>query len=92
MEKRRELRTKKRLSCTLDVAGERYPGIVLDVSPGGMFVQVRANPLPGAEVTIELTIPGAEETLPPYSQTKARSNDGRLGNAERRGSGEHSRG
>ena len=63
MKKQKEPRTKKRLTCTLEVAGHRHSGIVLDVSPGGLFVQTRAKSETGAEVRIELTVPGASEPL-----------------------------
>ena len=63
MKKQREPRIKKRLACTLEVAGHRHSGIVLNVSPGGLFVQTRAKVEPGTEVTIELSVPGASEPL-----------------------------
>ena len=63
MEKRRELRTKKRLVCTLEVSGHRHSGIILDVSPRGLFVQTSAKPTPGTEIKVELTVHGASQTL-----------------------------
>jgi hypothetical protein len=51
-------RTKKRLACTLLIGGSRLAGIVLDVSASGLFVQTSANPPPGAELGVELEIPG----------------------------------
>ena len=63
MEKRREFRTKKRLVCTLDVLGDRHTGIILDVSPRGLFVQTSAKPSPGTEIKVELTVHGASQPL-----------------------------
>jgi hypothetical protein len=51
-------RTKKRLACTLVIEGSRLAGIVLDISASGLFVQTSANPPPGAELGLEIEIPG----------------------------------
>ena len=63
MEKRREIRTKKRLVCTLEVSGHRHSGIVLDVSPRGLFVQTNAKPDAGTEIRAELVLPGVSQPV-----------------------------
>ncbi len=63
MQKRYEIRTKKRLMCTLEMSGHRYSGIVLDVAPRGLFVQTSARPSPGTEINVELAVHGASQPL-----------------------------
>jgi hypothetical protein len=58
MDRRAATRTKKRLTCALVIDGSRVSGIVLDLSASGLFVQTSANPPPGAELGLELEIPG----------------------------------
>ncbi len=60
--KRRHARVKKRVSCALASGGRRYTGVVLDVSPEGLFVQTSAKLEPGAIVDLEMGI-GANQTL-----------------------------
>lgn len=55
MEKRKQPRTKRRLTCELVIGGHRHPAIVLDISPAGLFVQTRAKPDPGT--VVELVFP-----------------------------------
>ena len=55
---RRAERSKKRLTCTLVIEGNRLSGIVLDISATGLFVQTSANPSPGAVLDLEIEIPG----------------------------------
>jgi Tfp pilus assembly protein PilZ len=57
-DRRRADRTKKRLACTLVIGDTRLAGIVLDLSASGIFVQTSANPAPGAELGLEIEIPG----------------------------------
>ena len=61
MGKQAATRTKKRLTCALVIDGSRLSGIVLDLSANGVFVQTSANPPPGAELGLELEIPGEPE-------------------------------
>jgi hypothetical protein len=61
MSRRGASRTKKRLTCALVIGGSRLSGIVLDLSASGLFVQTSANPPPGAEIGLELEIPGEPE-------------------------------
>ena len=63
MQRRRHGRTKKRISCTLVSADRRYSGIVLDVSPQGLFVQTSAQLSPGTIVNIELGVSSQQEPL-----------------------------
>ena len=61
MYKPRAPRTKKRMSCEINVDGARYSGIVLDVSASGLFVQTNVKPNPGTVVTLSLSLPGAQD-------------------------------
>jgi hypothetical protein len=61
--RRKNERTKKRLSCTLQVEGLRHSGVVLDVSATGLFVQTGASPKPGARVQVECFVTGQVEPL-----------------------------
>lgn len=44
MEKRRQQRSKRRLTCEVVVDGKSHAGIVRDHSPAGIFVQTRVHP------------------------------------------------
>ena len=61
MSRRAATRTKKRLTCAVVIDGSRLSGIVLDLSANGLFVQTSANPPPGAELGLELELPGEPE-------------------------------
>ena len=52
MEKRKRQRAKRRLTCELVVGEDRYPAIVRDISPTGLFVQTRAKPEAGSVVEV----------------------------------------
>ena len=52
MEKRSRPRIPKRLTCEIALHGQRYPGIVHDLSERGLFVQTLANPTPNSVVEI----------------------------------------
>ena len=69
-DKRQMPRTKKRLSCTLTVNGQRYSGIVLDVSATGLFVQTGATPKPGTQVALVLQLTSGDSL--PLRATVAR--------------------
>ncbi len=60
--KRRHARVKKRVSCALTSGGRHYTGVVLDVSPQGVFVQTSAKLNPGAIVDLEMGI-GANQSV-----------------------------
>jgi hypothetical protein len=61
MERRNVERLKQRLTCELVMGDRRHPGIVLDVSPTGLFVQTSASPPPGERVGVKLRCPGGAE-------------------------------
>jgi Tfp pilus assembly protein PilZ len=63
MQRRRHVRTKKRISCTLVSGDQRYSGVVLDCSPQGLFVQTSAKLTLGAMVDIELGVSTQPEPL-----------------------------
>ena len=44
VERRRRQRARRQLTCEVVVGGRRYPAIVRDASPSGVFVQTRAKP------------------------------------------------
>ncbi len=52
MEKRKQQRTKRRITCELVIGSHRYPAIVRDISPAGLFVQTRAKPEPSTVVEL----------------------------------------
>lgn len=62
-ERRKNDRTKKRLSCSLSVEGRQHPGVVLDISATGLFVQTGASPKPGARAEVECFVTGQAEPL-----------------------------
>jgi hypothetical protein len=49
--------------CKVTVAGRRHAGIVLNVSPNGLYVQTNAVASSGTRVDIDLTL-GPERTIP----------------------------
>ena len=61
MERRRADRARQRLTCELVIGGRRHPGIVLDLSRVGLFVQTSASPPPGERVRVKLRPPGRAE-------------------------------
>lgn len=58
-----EPRIPKRLPCDVTVSGMRHTGLVLNVSPRGLFVQTNAEARPGSEVSIELTPPHQHDSV-----------------------------
>jgi hypothetical protein len=63
VDKPRAPRTKKRMSCEINVNDARYSGIVLDVSATGLFVQTNLKPNPGTVATLRLSLPGEKEPV-----------------------------
>ena len=57
MANRGEPRVARRMPCNLTVTGRRHSGIVLNVSPRGLFVQTNATTRPGESVEISLCAP-----------------------------------
>ncbi len=54
MNQRKFPRIKRRVNCEVSVDGQRHVGVVLDLSPGGFFVQTRAAPPIGADIVVHL--------------------------------------
>jgi len=52
--KRRHERVKRRFSCEFYAGGQRYRGIVVELSRGGLFVQTDATTRPGTEIEVHL--------------------------------------
>jgi hypothetical protein len=52
VEKRKQQRSRRRLTCELVVDGRRWAAIVRDLSATGLFVQTRARPQPNSLVEI----------------------------------------
>lgn len=63
MDKRERQRKKRRISCELQVDGKAYPGIVMDFSAAGLFVQTRARPRPDTPVTVTLRPEGGAHEI-----------------------------
>ena len=63
MKAQQELRVPKRLPCDVKIAGLRHTGLVLNVSPRGLFVQTSAEAKPGSEISIDLTPPKQRESV-----------------------------
>ena len=61
MERRRAERIKQRLTCELVIGDRRHPGIVLDLSRTGLFVQTSVAPPPGERARVKLRPPGGAE-------------------------------
>jgi hypothetical protein len=55
MERRRVQRIKRRLPCEFLHQGNRHRGIVVDFSPGGLFLQTDTSLDPGSEVEVHLS-------------------------------------
>jgi hypothetical protein len=51
-------RKRRQLPCTLTLDGRNHGGLILDVSPGGLFIQSSAKIKPGDQVEIQTTLPG----------------------------------
>ena len=56
-------RKRRQMPCTLMLDGRHHGGLILDVSPGGLYIQSSAKIKPGDQLEIQLTIPGVEERL-----------------------------
>jgi hypothetical protein len=61
LEKRKQRRTRKRLTCELVIGESRQTVFVRDLSPDGLFVQTRAKVDPNARVRLVF---GAQADLP----------------------------
>ena len=56
-------RVKMRIVCAVSLGEQRHSGLVLNVSPSGLFVQTHAKPLSGDTVRVALNVPGAAEAM-----------------------------
>ena len=65
LDKRRDKRVKRRVTCTLDIDGRHQYGAILNLAPGGLFVQTRAKPPRSDElqVPVHLRLPDAPDIL-----------------------------
>ena len=61
MERRKAERIDKALSCVLVIGDRRHPGIVVDLSPMGLFVQTSVSPPPGERVRVVLRREGVAD-------------------------------
>jgi hypothetical protein len=59
-ERRSRPRKKKTLFCQLDCRGKRYPAVVLDLSPSGLFVRTATALPPGTDVEVTLRLAGGK--------------------------------
>jgi len=48
------------MPCTLRVDGKHHGGLILDVSPGGLFIQSSAKIKPGDRLEIQTTLPDVD--------------------------------
>jgi hypothetical protein len=53
-------RKRRQMPCTLTLDGRNHGGLILDVSPGGLFIQSSAKIKPGDQLEIQTTLPGVE--------------------------------
>ena len=53
-------RKRRQMPCTLTLDGRNHGGLILDVSPGGLFIQSSAKVKPGDQLEIQTTLPGVE--------------------------------
>jgi hypothetical protein len=53
-------RKRRQMPCTLTLDGRNHGGLILDVSPGGLYIQSTAKIKPGDQIEIQMTIPGIE--------------------------------
>jgi hypothetical protein len=63
MERRRVRRIKRRLPCEFLPGGNRHRGIVVDLSPGGLFLRTDTALAPGAQLEVHLSGPRFPEIL-----------------------------
>jgi hypothetical protein len=57
-------RKKRRMPCNVTFEGQQHSGLVLDVSPGGLFIQTSAKAKPGDRLDLKLSLPGETQKLP----------------------------
>lgn len=60
MEKRKQRRTRKRLTCEIAVGSERHGAVIRDVSPTGLFVQTRIRLEPDTRIDVVIPQSGGQ--------------------------------
>jgi hypothetical protein len=63
LHRRRHQRVKRRFSCEFIAEGQRYRGIIVELSRSGLFVQTDATTAPGSEIHLLLAGAGAVPDL-----------------------------
>jgi hypothetical protein len=53
-------RKRRQMPCTLTLDGRNHGGLILDVSPGGLYIQSSAKIKPGDQLELQMTIPGID--------------------------------
>ncbi len=53
-------RKRRQMPCTLTLDGRHHGGLILDLSPGGLFIQSRTKLKPGDQIEVQMTIPAVE--------------------------------
>ena len=53
-------RKRRQMPCILSLDGRNHGGLILDVSPGGLYIQSSAKMKPGDQIEMQMTIPGIE--------------------------------
>jgi Tfp pilus assembly protein PilZ len=64
MQPQRRERIAKRMPCAVRVGESLYSGLVLNLSPGGLFIQTNADAGQGSAVGLELQAPGESDGIP----------------------------
>jgi hypothetical protein len=59
----RAKRARRRMACGITTGGQRFSGLILDLSATGLFVQTRAKPRPGEPLSVEISVPGLRAPL-----------------------------
>jgi hypothetical protein len=62
-ERRRDERQKRRLTCRVGHEDQHFRGIVLDISPAGLFIQTTSPIPPGSMVVVEFSSQGNAEAF-----------------------------
>ena len=52
------------MPCNVTFEGQQHSGLVIDVSPGGLFIQTSAKARPGDLLDLKLSLPGETQKLP----------------------------
>ena len=87
MERRKADRIDKALSCVLVIGDRHHPGIVVDLSPIGLFVQTSVSPPRGEKVRVVLRREGDADVEVEASVARTPGLPRRTGSVARRGIG-----